>query len=304
MKEITPIPYIPSEQDWARETALEILDNPLERPPTQVMVRIAESGFTDAMWRDVGSKLGYSSCEYTSTLRELETITPILQQVTDKIHRQYAEDHRLLYAARDGDLPYDDSYIRYPHPEYARSELIPASSTLWDSDSMKSLGERFLTMYGLDRESINDPDIKFTVIDSGFMGSVGVRLNDAVADIYGVNLIGAGRLDIRLISAEKGGHGSKITKIKADELPLSRRELPVTESQIGFREFESLAHKDPTALIANALEYLPRYHDAYVDLREAKDGHVIAVPELDIPKDPVGAAIVHQKFVESSLEKT
>lgn len=91
----------------------------------------------------------------------------------------------LLFAGRDAEALYDDYSI-----VYGDGALLPASkSLLLSTDMRRPIAATFFGEFGLTAAAVQDPRSTFTLIDTGFRGSVATAIDRWVQRLHGVSLL-------------------------------------------------------------------------------------------------------------------
>lgn len=290
----------------------ELFARPFERPETIQMLGVIAAGHTEADIIKAGQIFGHSVDGVDEALGDLPTVLPHIHKLSDALSVQSPDDMH-LFAARDVELLYDDFSIAHPQ---IKSRLLPASTELLLSDDMTSdLGRRFLARFSLDDATIKESDTRFTIVDTGFCGSVYVYVADTVGYLYGESLRRFGRIGIKLVCADKGNtFGSQIIDYTADAAPRDAVLLPHTAARLkdSFAREKHSQKNSPTMLLATALQLMPRYHEAFSGLVEW-DGKVMAAAAESISDEltvcnasnvnPIAAAIAQYRVICSALER-
>lgn len=296
-------------------TGETLFGSPWLRPEPGAVAGLIREGLTEADIYAAAAEKGYEVPAMTRTLADLDACLPYFQRVNDILATTTSPDTTLLFASRDADVLYDDFAICYPGTD---SRLLPASMGIWHGMSSLSMSgeyaKPFLAQYGLTKEAIAG-EHKFDLIDSGLNGTIGQLLDETVEYNYGVSLRAYGRLSVKLVCARESGIGEQIMDLAENEVPHLQRFGPVLAylaNRIGL-------HGNTYELVV-ALQTMPRYHGAYIDLKDLGNGRIVASSRKeDITQDvdgactddgnvslvnPVGAAIVQFRVVQAALERS
>jgi hypothetical protein len=272
------------------------------RPHPHAVARLISAGMTTPIIHAVAEQVGLSGVIMHETMAELEQSMPYYQAASDAIANDFP-DRIKLFAGRDAENLYDDFSV--VHPDH-RSHLMPASPDLWLSQGMKTrpLARNFLAGYDLRDDTIYDGEPAYLLIDSGFLGRIGQRLDSAVQTIYGQSILETGQLTVKLL-------GASLTWMRILDITLD----PGVELTRVRRHTNK---SDPHMLLGTALQLLPRYHGRYIDLRRKGDiiTPVSAQTALTLDVDngprnknssivnPLGAALVQHAIVKAAMERT
>lgn len=292
------------------EAAESLFGDTSIRPSPLTVASLIERGLTEDTIVGAAQSRGMSAPQMNIPLHDLEVSLPYLQLVSDTLADEYP-DAVALFAGRDAEVLHDDYAIA--HPDRA-GHLLPASSDLWGSEGMEKLdlAARFLGQYGLTGEAVLGKQAKYVLVDSGFKGTIGIRLSNKVAELYGQSLLESGALAVRLVAAEEGAIGKTIIELPAD----------VQENLIRYQRMFSGGdyyawERGNTQGLAIGMQLMPRYHGAYGKLKLVGD-RVVAVPVPQLSTDdldvfigwvndslvsPVAAAIVQYRVVKAAMER-
>ncbi|HSX08359.1 MAG TPA: hypothetical protein VLG11_05690 [Candidatus Saccharimonadales bacterium] len=290
----------------------ELFARPFERPETTQMLGVIAAGYTEADIIEAGRVFGHSADGVDEALGDLPAVLPHIHQLSDALSTQNPDNVHLI-AARDGELLYDDFSVTHPD---VKSHLMPASIDLLLSDDMTGeLGRRFLARFDLDATTIKKTDRHFTIVDTGFSGTVFVHLADIIEVLYRTSLRRSGRLDIKLVCADiHTANGPQIIDYATEEVPRDAVLLPHTAARLGgsFAHEKHSRRNSPTMLLATALQLMPRYHEAFDGLVE-DGGKVMAHAADSAPTEfmlcnasnvnPIAAAIAQYRVIQSALRR-
>ncbi|HEV7454578.1 MAG TPA: hypothetical protein VGO07_04945 [Candidatus Saccharimonadales bacterium] len=296
------------------------------RPLSEDMARFIKDGLAETDIIELGEAAGYDRPVMNLTSQDLETCLPFIARASDTIASSHDADTTAVFAARDGELLYDDYAIAYPDKQ---SVLLPASMDLLGSEVLTSKAEadqdmarRFFSEYGLDTAWAHDDANKLLVVDTGYSGRVQSYVTYALETIYGVNLT---QPEIR----SSGVLLSSVSKILPEIMPLGEDPAAVSARlpkllQILGQYYPAREDTFPdTWRLATALQIMPRFHGHFNRLVENPDGRVVALPDSEpvaknvdriipdrfqsvntSPVNPVAATVVQFRVVRQALRRT
>lgn len=279
------------------------------RPAAEHIRDLVIAGVTEEDIVTAGSQGGLSPDGIAAARTEIHTLLPYIHQLSDAIYAAPGKG-QALFAGRDAEVLYDDYRIVYDE-----GTLIPASKNLWRCRAMDTHGSRFLGAFGLTATAVHEPEHRFTLIDTGFRGSVASDIDYWLEKYHGRSVLKEQRLAVRLVcAADAEALGPSLIQYGFDQIPRTNAELPNTLDRLGVSEFDLLLEHGrqlPEGIIATALQLLPRYHAAHAALVELED-KVVAVPgRSDFYQygknasvvDPLAAAVVQYHTVVAALER-
>lgn len=299
--------------DLRAEAADQLFGDLRLRPSPLTMASLIEQGLTEATIVAAARKKGMSRPLMSVPLHDLEVTLPYLQQVSDTLADQHPDD-TMLFAGRDAEVLFDDYSITHPDKV---SYLLPASTDLWSSTGMddRGLATQFLGQHGLTKQAIVGKDTRYTLVDSGFMGSIGKKLDETVKKLYDLSMLQNDTLSVRLVSATDTALGTRII-----DLPENTKLKIIRYGQIFDKPPCPFWDLSNTHSLAVSMQLMPRYHGSYSDLRRVGD-KVIAlswaydnVTPDNLDKidwlwvnssivNPVAAAITQYKVVRAAMER-
>jgi hypothetical protein len=284
-------------------TASALFDDLSVRPTPYLMADLIARGVDEDTILDAGALSGHQAPIMATTLQDLDASLAYFHMLSDKLARDFP-DTTMLFAGRDAEALYDDFAI--VHSDRA-AHLMPASTGLWYSIGMcdKELASEFLAGFDLSGEQVANQSSRYVVVDSGFRGSIGLRLNEKVGDIHGKSIISTGQLAIKLVSAEADVKNRQIRDFqKINAFPELRRVQRVSQSD------------DRARLLAVEMQIMPRYHGAFTDIVE-RNGSIFArsydqIIEQNIDRvmgvnasvvNPLAAAITQHRVVQAAMKR-
>lgn len=276
------------------------------RPSPVKMAELIKDGVSVDDIINVGVDQGYSGARVKSAQRDIETLLPYIATAVGEL-RQTSSADTLLFAARDAEPLYD--YYVTSDASTADVHLLPASMGLFFGPTMRSLGAKWLEGFGLSRKEVLDGTQKFTLVDTGFKGSVLIQMDRIIRDSYGMSLRNNGRMAVRLVCAGPDAVGGQMI---ADDFyeEITPSQLPHAVSAVGYQSFaRTLEVASPANVVAAAIQTLPHYHSPFDRLVE-EDGKINAVSSarnvtMDGPNasivDPLAAAVVQHRVVSEAM---
>jgi hypothetical protein len=320
----------PNMSDRLLEISTSLLVNNQARPAPQVMARLIQDGLTEQTLYDAWEGLGNTPPVMDGTLTDLQGLLPFIHLESDALAEQATEDETLLFLARDAELFRDDFTLT--HGKTIPNYLMPASQLLWESGDWQdsNLRQRFFGKYGMTKATIDGSE-RFTLVDSGFAGSIIKPVETTLDKAYNTSLRGTGKLAIKLACMFHDDR-YELARIIRDQyepkqiVPVGPELHPerVLPRATKLRADASVAEPDrivrgPTALYAIALQLMPHMHGHFNDV-VWQDGDAVATVEpvaFDIALDEIGnktpvnmsyvnplaALIVQRRVVTSALNR-
>lgn len=287
----SPVPNEPNLIDTLNRGVPGLFEDSCEQPSPHMISYLINSGFNRDIILQIAKYHGVAEPTMSDTLRDLDTSLPFVHMISDTIAKHH-RGKKVMFAGRDAVGMYLDFAIAHSDED---SVLLPASMDLWASisDSDPAMVADFLESHGVAPTKKHRKHPDYLLVDTGFMGTVGLRLDEQISAIYGTkSLRRTGKLEMKLVSAHAGAYGTQV--IDFDTTASAGTIDTLKRPSRAYAEELSSAEK-----LAINMQLDPKYHPPYSYLEEV-GGRVVAVPrpidrtpELDYQRSNVDNSLRH-----------
>ncbi|MCX5750920.1 MAG: hypothetical protein NT099_04555 [Candidatus Saganbacteria bacterium] len=319
-------------QERARAVARNLLLDWKRRPEPMEVAGLSDEDVLHGAYAAFGLTLReVVAIERSRTFCELDNLLPYLRVMVDYILAAFPT-HRVLVLGRDAEPFYDALQTMLAGTSRAQKvHLVPGSNTLWsgicpDEDTFLQFPDfrtpfakkqiiRFLSRFGITPEAFLTGE-QFLVLDTGFYGTIAEKMVKTMKALFRGQVPAAvisQAVHPRIIGTFYDHPYAEILLPFSIEQRELMRMFPQTWPIMGI--MKPVDRSVPGFVLALALQYLPKYHDAYAVLEDRPEG-VFAVPcskepisryidrpvgDVDFNQsviNPVAAMLVQQRIID------
>ncbi len=316
-------PQDAEEKRKREEKIADVLANWEKRPEPDEVRDFAIEDIRGASELFMGEDI-VDECLESKTFFELNSLLPYLKEIVTRILNDHV-GHKILVAGRDAELFYDALKTVLKGTEREKDVMMfPGSEPFWDyieafsqREELAAIQKEFLELYGINGANIAKGE-KYLLFDSGFNGTIGMRLHNLVEKLYPDDVNRKEILDaikVKMVGTPSQiPYAYPIMPFKVDKDALASKFPKAIWYSKNSPIIPENAKFLPEFIFAIALQLMPAYHGPYSSLaRGKKDNSLMPLPgkvddvqinidEADGPNasivNPVAAMLAQKKVIE------